>query len=153
MTATAAAVVPGRIDRTRLDTAAYPDTIIMPVRFDDLDVLWHVNNAAAVIMLQEARVLFSINLALPNLHDIGLRSVVVAMNVEYAAEINHPGPVEISSGILRLGTTSFTFAQVIRQNGVGCVYATVTLAVTGDSGAVPLPESWRKIHEERALIA
>ena len=98
MTATAPAPAPGRIDRARLDAASFPDTISMPVRFDDLDVLWHVNNAAAVIMLQEARVLFSINLALPGLHDIGLRSVVVAMNVEYAAEINHPGPVEISSG-------------------------------------------------------
>jgi len=153
MTATAPAANSGRIDSSRLDAATFPDTIAMPVRFDDLDVLWHVNNAAAVIMLQEARVLFGINLALPNLHDIGLHSVVVAMNVEYAAEINHPGPVEISSGILRLGTTSFTFAQVIRQNGVGCVYATVTLAVTGDSGAVPLPDSWRQIHEARAMIA
>jgi len=143
----------GRIDRACLDAATFPDTITMPVRFDDLDVLWHVNNAAAVVMLQEARVLFGINLALPALHDIGLRSVVVAMNVEYAAEINHPGPVEISSGLLRLGTTSFTFAQVIRQDGVGCVYATVTLAVTGDSGVAPLPASWRQIHEERAMIA
>lgn len=149
----ASATITGRIDRARLDAATFPDTIAMPVRFDDLDVLWHVNNAAAVVMLQEARVLFGINLALPHLHDIGLRSVVVAMNVEYAAEINHPGPIEISSGILRLGTTSFTFGQLIRQNGVACVYATVTLAVTGESGAVPLPESWRQVHEARAMIA
>jgi len=146
------APVPGRIDRAHLDAACFPDTISMPVRFDDLDVLWHVNNAAAVIMLQEARVLFSINLALPGLHEIGLRSVVVAMNVEYAAEINHPGPVEIASGLLRLGTSSFTFAQVIRQNGVGCVYATVILAVTGDSGVAPLPDDWRRVHEERAML-
>lgn len=144
--------IPGRIDRARLDAATYPDTIAMPVRFDDLDVLWHVNNAAAVIMLQEARVLFGINLALPNLTDLGLRSVVVAMNVEYAAEINHPGPVEVCSGLLRIGGSSFTFAQVIRQNGITCVYATVTLAVIGKGGAVPLPDSWRQIHEARAMI-
>ena len=153
MTAPVPAAIPGRIDRARLDAASFPDSISMPVRFDDLDVQWHVNNAAVVVMLQEARVLFGINLALPHLHDLGLRSVVVAMNVEYAAEINHPGPVEISSGILRLGTTSFTFAQVIRQNGVGCVYATVTLAITGDSGAVPPPAIWRQAHEARAMIA
>lgn len=149
---TASTPVPGRIDRARLDAATFPDVITLPVRFDDLDVLWHVNNASAVIMLQEARIGFSINLALPNPQDSGMRSVVVAMNVEYTAEINFPGTVEISTGILKLGTSSFTFAQVIRQNGTACVYATVTLAVTGDSGTMPIPAAWRQIHEERALI-
>ena len=147
-----ASAIPGRIDRARFEVATWPDTISLPVRFDDLDVLWHVNNAAAVIMLQEARVMFGINLALPKIEDFGVRSVVAGQTIEYAAEITFPGAVEIRSGILALGRTSFTFAQQIRKDGVGCVFATVTLVCTGEQGTAALPEGWRNVYEERALL-
>ena len=154
MTAPANTTTPaasGRIDRARLETAQFPDVITLPLRFDDLDINWHVNNGSAVILLQEARVRFNTNLSLPKLGD-GYRSMVVALNVEYANEINYPQNVEVSSGILRIGTSSFTFAQVIRQNGVACVYSTVTVVVTKEQGPVPLPEDWRAIHEDRAML-
>ena len=149
--ATGPAPAPGRLDRARLEAATYPDVITVPLRFDDLDINWHVNNAAAVILLQEARARFHTNLSLPKLGE-GYRSVIAALSVEYAAEITYPQDIEISTGILRIGTSSFTFAQLIRQNGVTCIYSTCTAVVSKSQGPAPLPESWRKTHEERAML-
>ncbi|MBU6269555.1 MAG: thioesterase family protein [Sphingomonadales bacterium] len=144
--------LPGRLDRTAMAAATYPATISMPVRFDDLDVLWHVNNAAVIVMLQEARVFFPGDVGLPKLDDYGVRSVVAGMIVEYADELTHPGPLAISTGILRLGATSFTMAQLIRQDGKPCVYAAVTLVGTDANGATALPQEWRRTHEARGML-
>ncbi len=147
----AMAAKPGRIDRSRFDTANFPSVMELPVRFADLDVLWHVNNVAVISLLQEARVHFNREMSLPSFKH-GHRSVVAAMNVEYAGELNFPGMVEIATGILGLGRTSFTVAQMISQNGQAAVYSQVTMVVTGDSGAAPLPEAMRAAMERRCMI-
>lgn len=140
-----------RIDRALLDGAIFPATMTMPVRFDDLDVQWHVNNAASVIMLQEARICFTRDMALPPFSDT-LRMVVGAMMVEYAHEITYPGDVEIGSGILRVGNSAFTFGQLIRQNGKPCVYSQVTMVMTGPGGSQPIPDAFREIIAGKAMI-
>jgi acyl-CoA thioester hydrolase len=149
---TAAPAPTSRIDRAMLATAQYPNVITLPVRFDDLDVLWHVNNASAIVMLQEARVLYTRGLALPPIESFGLRTVVGAMTVEFAGELNYPGVVEIASGILRLGNSSYTFAQVIRQDGKDCVYSLVTMVVSGPDGGVPIPDPLRTALNERGMV-
>ncbi|MCB2060532.1 MAG: thioesterase family protein [Novosphingobium sp.] len=142
----------GRIDRARFDSARFPFLMEMPVRFEDLDMLGHVNNAAAVAMLQEARVAFHRELELSHFGQGGPRTVVVNMNVEFGAELTYPGVAEIATGILGIGRTSYTFGQLIRQNGQGAVYARVTMVATGETGAIQIPDAVRADFEERCLI-
>jgi len=143
---------PGRIDRTRFDSARFPYTFEMPIRYEDLDSLWHVNNAAAVGMLQEGRVAFNREMGLPRLGLGGLRTVVVGMNVEFSAELTYPGVAEISTGIFGVGRTSLVFGQLIRQDGLSAVYAQITMVATDETGAIPIPDEMRAAFEERCLI-
>lgn len=142
---------PGRIDRAWFDTARFPSVMELAVRFDDLDVLWHVNNVAVISLLQEARVHFNRAMALPPV-GAGLRTVVAAMMTEYGGELNYPGDVTISSGVLRVGKTSYTFGQLIKQNGVSAVYSQITMVVTDADGPAAIPETFRSIIEQNCLI-
>lgn len=142
---------PSRLDRAFFDRATFPNTLNMPVRFDDLDVLWHVNNGSVITFLQEARIAFTRELGSPPAPE-GIRSVVGGITVEYAAEINFPGSVEIASGVLRVGRTSYTVAQRIRQNGQSAVYAFVTMVISGPDGATPIYDSLREAIMKRGLV-
>ncbi len=141
----------GRIDRARFDSATFPSVMELSIRFDDLDVLWHVNNVAIIALLQESRVHFNRELALPPLGH-GQRTVVAAMNVEYASEMTYPGLVEIGSGIASIGRSSYTFAQRIRQNGQGAVYSQITMVVTDANGPSPIPHAFRHAIEKCRIV-
>lgn len=136
-----------RLDRVRLDTAHLPFFFEAQTRFDDLDVQGHVNNAAVSVLLQEARTRFNAALGIRALGQ-GRGLAVVAMTVEFAAELHHPEPVELRCGLLLLGRTSFTLGQIARQKGANAVYAEVTLVVTGPEGAVPIPDAMRAAFTE-----
>lgn len=141
-----------RLDRAWLAAATFPDVVTWPVRFTDMDILQHVNNAAAINMLQEARITFMRELAVASMHTAGLRSLVGSMTVEYAAELNYPGTVEIGTGVLRFGTSSYSLAQVLRQDGVPAVYSLITMVVSDGKGAAPIPDRLRAMLTEKGMI-
>ena len=132
-----------RIDRDRLKAASFPLITTVETRVADLDVQGHVNNSAAVTLLQEARA---------HLHRVGqlaelrggLRPMVAGLWVEYAAEIYYPGPVDVHGGILSLGRTSYIIGQMARQAGRDCLYAEVAVALADENGPAPLPVALRE---------
>jgi acyl-CoA thioester hydrolase len=137
---------PSRIERESLDAVDFPFMVEVPVRFDDLDTQGHVNNASAAVILQEGRVAFNQCAALPALA-AGLSPAVVALRIEFAAELQYPGMVEVCTGVVAIGRTSFTLVQVGRQDGHGALYAECTVVVSGANGPVPLPEELRAAME------
>ena len=46
---------------------------------------------------------------------LGLRPVVAGLRIEFALELHYPGVVEVCTGIVSIGRTSFSVAQVGRQ--------------------------------------
>jgi hypothetical protein len=48
-----------RPDPTRLDPATYPVTVTIQTRFQDLDVLGHINNVAMAALFESGRVRFN----------------------------------------------------------------------------------------------
>lgn len=140
-----------RIDRSRLEGAQFPMVEKIATRFDDLDVQGHVNNAAAVVILQEGRVLFNRAAGLPWAMG-NLRAMVVGLTVEYAAEMTHPEPVELGVGILDLGRSSFTMGQVIRQGGRTAIYAEVAMVMANEAGAAPIPDTLRAAFEQLRIV-
>lgn len=141
---------PPRIDRQRLDAATWPCTYRMPVRFVDIDTQRHVNNSGAVVYLQEGRIAFDSELEMP--HGLGDGTVVVSALVEYADEMLWPGEVEVETGLLDIGRTSFTLAQRIRQSGKSCIYALVSLVRVGPDGTAPLTAEMREKLERGRLL-
>ena len=131
-----------RIDRAALDNASFPAAVTIPTRFADLDLQGHVNNAAVPVILQEARVDF--NTAVDMRGQLGgLRPMVAGITIEYAAELTHPGKIEILTGVSKIGRTSFTLQQVVRQSGRTAIYAETTLVIADATGAAALPEGLR----------
>ncbi len=140
----------GRIDRDALDRLAFPIHVIIPTRFADLDIQGHVNNAAIPVILQEARVDFNNAIDLPV--QIGrLRLLIAGITIEYAAELAHPGLIEIGTVVSRIGRTSFTIQQTARQDGRVAVYAETTLVIADANGAASLPEGLRRNLERVSL--
>lgn len=139
-----------RIDRARLDHGVFPHRFEIGTRFSDMDKVGHVNNVATADLLQEGRNRF--------IHAIDLMGaapsvlVVAALNVEFAGDLYHPAPVEISVGVLEIGRSSYRIGQLIRQNGKSAVYAEVVQVARDAGGATGLPEAWRPLLE-RARIA
>ena len=137
-----------RIDRQRIEGAPAPIVTRIATRFDDLDTQGHINNAAVVVLLQEARVGFNIAIGLPRVPR-GLRWMVAGLHVEYARELHHPDPVEVATTILSIGRSSFVMGQVARQGGHGAVYAETAIVLTDDTGPAALPDDLRAAYAAR----
>jgi acyl-CoA thioester hydrolase len=131
-----------RLDRTRLNTAIYPDRVEIPTRIDDLDVQGHVNNVAVAVILQEARGRFNKGHVAGALGG-GLGLVVASQFIEYAGQMYYPDPVEVSVGVLEIGRTSYLLGQIARQNGRIAAYAETTLITIRGDAATPFPDTLR----------
>jgi acyl-CoA thioester hydrolase len=139
-----------RIDRRRLDGAALPMSMTVATRFSDMDVLGHVNNAAAAVLLQEARAGLNREAGYYEVRD-GLRPVVASLTIEYAGEMHHPMPVVIETGVLSVGRTSLVVGQIGRQDGRITLYAETVLVMTDGKRPTPIPDLLRAAYE-RVLI-
>ncbi len=139
-----------RIDRQRLDAGVFPVAMEIQTRFADIDAQGHVNNAAAAVILQEARI--GLNQA-AHLIDfrVDVRAVVAALSIEYAAEMFHGAPIEVLSGVLKVGRTSVTLGQLARQNGRPSLYGETVLVALGPEGPAEVPPGLRDAYE-RLLI-
>lgn len=135
-----------RIDRQRLDGAAFPTTMTVATRFSDMDTLGHINNAAAAVLLQEARAGMNRQAGYSELRE-GLRPVVASLTIEYAGEMHHPEPVEIATGVLSVGRTSVVVGQVGRQGGRPTLYAETVIVMTDGKEPTPIPDSLRAAYE------
>ena len=139
-----------RFDRARWDAATFPYSISVPVRFDDLDTLGHVNNVAVAAILQEGRVGFH-RYADRARHAKALRMMAVRLEIEYAGEMHHGDPLEVKTGVLAIGRTSFTVAQIGQQKGRTTVYASTTLVYADANGPAPIPAPLRAEMEAMRL--
>ena len=96
-----------------------PDTFSVwtriTVRYNDLDPLGHVNNAAMAIFLEQARC----ELITPKLkaHNRNLDMVLASTQLDYKRELHYPGLVEVGTIATRIGTKSFALAHGVFQDG------------------------------------
>tara|TARA_R110002033_G_scaffold34284_18_gene71931 strand:+ start:2489 stop:2923 length:435 start_codon:yes stop_codon:yes gene_type:complete len=95
----------------------YPVSVVMQTRFQDIDPNRHLNNVAFAAIFESARV--DLNRALRPWVERpkNERSMVAAVTINYLGEGQYPDDVEISSGVSRIGTSSYVIAQAMFQNG------------------------------------
>ena len=86
------------------------------VRYNDLDPLGHVNNAAMAIFLEQARC--ELITPLLKAHGRQFDMVLASTRLDYLHELKYPGIVEIGTIATRLGTKSFDLAHGVFQDGV-----------------------------------
>lgn len=98
----------------------------VPQRWIDLDAQGHVNNAAVVDYLQEARVAFLLDG--PHGHLLGNGIVVVGHQVEYLASgsFSHE-PLDVRLDVGEVGASRFTLGYEVGQGAVHLARARTTL--------------------------
>lgn len=113
----------------RLDPAAYPHHDTIQTRFQDLDVLGHINNVAWAALFETARVRFYHTLSA--LGPGRNRGLVANVEINYLGEGNFPAEMTIASGIGRLGTRSWQTLSLALQDGTPLATCDVTIVSTG----------------------
>jgi acyl-CoA thioester hydrolase len=115
------------------------------VRFRDVDVMGHVNNAVFLTYIESARVAFLLHLgASTGLKDLGI--IVARIEIDFRAPLSFGEEVEVGVRASRFGTKSFDLEYELRAAGRVVAQAT-SVCVGYDYGSgetVPIPETWRE---------
>lgn len=127
----------------RLDPASYPFNVATQTRFQDMDVLGHLNNVAFAALFENGRVRFNRSLDELGVRAEGERWLVAAVEINYLREGSFPEDVEVASGVGRIGNSSWVIEQAMFQHGA-CIATCDTIIVYVDAaGARPLPDRFR----------
>jgi acyl-CoA thioester hydrolase len=99
-------------------TDAPPGTVLTDVtlRYADMDVLGHLNNAVYATLCEAGRVDY-MNAVLADVTPAGTSFVIVKLTIEFKAEGRYPGTARIASRITRVGGSSMTYTQEITLGG------------------------------------
>jgi acyl-CoA thioester hydrolase len=120
----------------------------MPLRWGDHDALNHVNNAAYLVYLQEARVRWLAK-HVPNWDHGDSAPIMAAIHANYRRPMKWPADILVQLFCERLGTSSLTIAhRIVDANDPSILYLDGNVVMvwidpaTGKS--VALPEAIRK---------
>jgi acyl-CoA thioester hydrolase len=119
---------------------AYPGRTSAEIRYSDLDRQGHVNNAVFATFSEIGRVAFMYDPERP-LASEGRSFVIARLLIDFRAELFWPGTVEIGTGVVRVGRSSFTLAQGLFSNGslVAATEATIVMVDKETRRSTPLP--------------
>lgn len=136
-------------------TDAYRHRTRLEVRFRDIDAFRHVNNAAFVTYLEQARIHYLLDtLHLEVFTDMPV--ILAAIDVDYRAPIAWGMGVVVDSRVDWVGRTSFSLSHRMTA-GAGpeaetrLVAEAKTVLVAYDYEAerpIPVPEAWRQAFED-----
>lgn len=106
----------------------FPIEVVIPVRFRDIDMMGHVNNAVFITMMEQARVEYCEHT--PGFEFSKLRYppqesfILAAIQCDFKAPIPYRATVRVRCGITELGRSSFTMAYELTDAASGMVVAT-----------------------------
>jgi YbgC/YbaW family acyl-CoA thioester hydrolase len=114
----------------------------------DCDMLGHVNHATMITFLEHARwALIEPHMSARAFMSAGAWSVVRHVEIDYHAQSLPGDDLVIRSGLLAVGTTSFTIRQQVRKRGAEALVADariVFVCVGRDGRPVRVPDEWRR---------
>lgn len=117
------------------------------VRWGDLDAFDHVNNAAFLVYVQEARIVWLSRLG-AQLRDETKMPVVAAASLNFRRQLGWPARIVVELSIARVGNSSLTIAhRIVAEDDATCLYAdgeAVMVWIDPASGrSIALPEAVR----------
>ena len=126
-------------DSLARNRGAYPVHHQLQTRVGDLDGYGHLNAVRLGQYYEDARAVFQRSIR----RDGRARVVVAQFAVRYLAEGKWPGDVEVGTGVVRIGTSSYAIGQALFQ-GRRCIGLCETVLVhIRDSRPAPLPTDYR----------
>jgi acyl-CoA thioester hydrolase len=130
-------------DPKRADPARYPYSFEVQPRFNDMDVLRHLNNVALAAVYEEGRIAMHRAFDKNHIREPGTRTVVAQVNISYLDEGHYPDVLEVAAGVSRIGRSSYTILQGLFQNGRCIGVADTVIVNTKDGRSHPLTPAFR----------
>lgn len=116
-------------------------------RFDDLDLLGHVNNVAYLVYLQEVRLKLLADLIGFRLTSV--KHVVVRNEIDYVRSLPYrPEPLPVDTWISRVGNSSYDISyEIPAADGGVATRGRSVMVFLDETGArtVPIPDDIRAI--------
>ena len=123
------------------------DPIVTEVtlRYSDMDVLGHLNNAVYATLFEAGRVAY-VERVLEDVTPSGAGHVIVKLVIDFRAEARYPGTARVETAIIRLGGSSMVYAQRILVGGreVAAAESTCALFDLSARKAIRCPEPMRE---------
>lgn len=120
----------------------------LQIRYGDLDPQWHVNNAHTVMLIEQGRLAYLMQLGLFDGKDFfNLGLIVADVHVAYLAPILLEQNIHIGVRVTRLGNKSLNFEYLIEDIDSGkALVKAESIMVTYDYHAhqsILIPAEWR----------
>ena len=120
------------------------------IRYGDRDPQGHVNNAAYLTYMEQARLKYYERLGLFQGNDFLSMGVILAeATCTYVAPILYGTSIHVGVRTVRLGNKSFQMEYAIEDQGSGATLATGrTVQVAYDyrsRQSIPIPQTWRQV--------
>ncbi|MBA4048984.1 MAG: thioesterase [Sphingomonas sp.] len=131
-----------RPDLWRLSPDAYPHREVIQTRFQDLDVLGHINNVGMAAILESGRIRFNQVSGLDGWR-AQARWLVAQVVINYLGEGHFPADVVVASGIGAIGTRSWTILSTAFQHGQPIATCDTVVVMSSAGGATALPDDYR----------
>ena len=125
-------------DQRELRLEDFPLRTHEKLRYADTDRQGHVNNAVFSTMLETGRVELLYNPGKP-LAAEGCSFVIARLVLDFRAEINWPGRVDVGTRVVRVGRSSLTLEQGIFQEGRCAATASTVIVQVNDEGGGSAP--------------
>lgn len=93
----------------------FPLRIVETLRYSDTDRQGHVNNAVFSTLLESGRVNILYDQREPLAAD-GCAFVIARLEIDFLAELNWPGVVDVATAVARIGRSSLEIRQALFQN-------------------------------------
>ena len=136
-------------------------SMIIPIRWGDMDAHHHVNNSETTRYFEEARVAWSAHHHLRDNPAAGAM-IVAKATIDYLRPLEYPGRVISDIFTARIGNTSFTFRQTLTETSPASEENSGVLTTTAEyvmvwydyanKKSVPLPQNLRDILEGRVGV-
>lgn len=132
-------------DPALLDRNRYSFSHEITTRFADLDNNNHINNVATAIFFEDMRVRFDTSIGMQTIFKgLGLKPMIVSLNIEFLAEAFYPRPVTGHMGTMAIGRSSWEVASILSQSDTAYAYMrAIMVCGSKDGGPAPLPDAVR----------
>jgi acyl-CoA thioester hydrolase len=134
----------------QLDPASYPFSHRTETRFADMDVLGHINNVSMAGLFEHGRGMFNHAIEVQR-RAAGQRWLIVSVSLDYIAEAHFPEHVDVASGILRIGNSSWDIASAAFQGGECKATCITTIVLTDANGPTAINEDLRAEFERLTI--
>lgn len=104
-----------------LDPDSFRHVVPLQLRFNDIDVLGHVNNNAQLALFDVGKTEFDKTLrgSLTDWNKVD--TVIVNINCTFMQQILFTDPMEVRTKVKKIGESSFVLQQILRNSETGAI--------------------------------